>query len=170
MHRGLTPAAGRRATNLRPMSPARSTTGRPGAATIIHPAFIRDRLAPLFSAEASATRAGPRRDHTAFNRWRARVGTAVPSVGSPHPGRKGRIAFQVKRIVARTVYWYVDPVVARLAESIRDGIDVTESISDDVNVLQDEVAALRREVASLRRDLDRDAERHRPSAPSTVSA
>lgn len=152
------------------MSPARSTTGRPGAATILHPAFIRDRLAPLFSAEASPGAAGARRDTKAFDRWRARVGTAVPSVGSPHPGVKGRLAFQIKRIVARTIYWYVDPVVARLKESIRDGIDVTESLSNDVVVLQGEVAALRREVASLRRDLDRDEERRRPSAPSTVSA
>ncbi|HSJ90728.1 MAG TPA: hypothetical protein VK917_01595, partial [Ilumatobacter sp.] len=93
-------------------------------------------------------------DAGAFTRLRARLEGAVTSAGTIHRGPRGLVAFQVKRAVVRSLYWYVEPVVARLRESISESVDVTESVAIDAASARTELSMLRCEADELRCEVD----------------
>lgn len=136
----------------------RSTAQTAGAEAVLHPAFVRDYIAPLLRRENPATRAT---DQERFDQLRSRAGAAAATTGVAHPGRKGRAVQRAKRAIQRGLYWYVDPAFDAMRSTCLSLIDETEALTTEIAQLREELDALRRdhelEADARRRELERSA-------------
>ncbi len=124
------------------MSLSRAASNRASADSVLHPAFVRDRVVEVLDHERFIERTD---DTELFNRLRSLSHAAAASVGPVHDGTKGQAVGHMKEAIQRGLYWYVDPPINALKATCLALIDTTESLAREVTMLRDEVAALRRD-------------------------
>lgn len=84
--------------------------------------------------------------------------TMAPTVPVQHPGLRAQVVFQVKRIIRRITYWYVEPrmeaqreIDAELARFATDATAQLQAATEEIERLATLVDRLQLQIAQIER-------------------